>query len=107
MPVQDRELGEKLSPVRDAPCRAGLLGTGGEQGMVADLPGRCHDSRGGPRSGGPGNSYGDGVRSPNRVRGMVVAQGADGQWTGGLEEVSELSHGGTRASDQEDGRGTH
>lgn len=96
MPVQDRELGEKLSPVRDAPCRAGLTGQAESRGWLPTCQAGATTAEVG---------QGVGVRAAAMV--MVVAQGADGQWTGGLEEVSELSHGGTRASDQEDGRGTH
>ena len=55
----------------------------------------------------PDSSSGDVVRSPHRTRGMLVAERADGQWTGGLGEVKELLHVGTRVSDEEDGRGRH
>lgn len=40
-------------------------------------------------------------------RGLMGSEKVMGQWTGGLDEVKELLHVGTRGSDEEDGRGKH
>lgn len=60
-----------------------------------------------PRRGRWAAATGMVVRRPRGSGGMVVSEGAEGQWTVGRDELDELLHPGIRTSDEEDGRGKH